>query len=348
MRYIGSKANLLVFLLASIIKKIPDIKGKTFADLFAGTTSVSKMLKREGAVVISNDYMAYSYCLQVANIKLNNIPEFDGLKSLGIESYLEVISYLNNREPVNGFFFYNYCIEGTKDQEYERNYFSESNAKKIDAVLTTLDEWKKGCLITDEEELLLKASMIESAISVSNISGTYGAFLKKDDPRKYKQFILKPVDILNSEFSHECYNKDISSILPELEGDVLYLDPPYNQRQYPPYYHILETITLNDGPAIYGKTGRRPYEDKLSRFCVKNEVYDAMNETIEQAKFKHIFLSYNSDGLLEDREIREILSNYGEVDVSKLELRRYKSNSNGGERISHVNEYVYHVEKEKY
>ena len=66
-----------------------------------------------------------------------------------------------------------------------------------------------------------------------------------------------------------------------MRGDILYLDPPYNNRQYPPYYHILETVTLYDDPDIYGKTGRRHYEEKLSLLCMKEKAVSAMVNIIE-------------------------------------------------------------------
>jgi adenine-specific DNA-methyltransferase len=348
MRYIGSKAKVLAFLANRIRNKIPDIDGKIFADLFAGTAIVSKFFKSLGCKIICNDYMTFSYCLQVAHVELNDTPNFNSLKCYNIESYQDAISFLNNVDLIEGFFYLNYCIEGSQNGDYQRNYFSPENARKIDSILNHIEIWKQGQLISHYEEMLLKASLIEATISVSNISGTYGAFLKVDDKRKFKKLWLKEIDIRHSDKSHHCINDDVFQVIKNVEGDILYLDPPYNQRQYPPYYHILETITLNDNPKIYGKTGRRPYQDRLSPFCRKDKVKNALIYLLENANFPHVFLSYNTEGLLNEDEILQILNNYGEVEVFYTQQRKYKSNSNGqDENNPPLKELLFYVRTKK-
>jgi adenine-specific DNA-methyltransferase len=346
MRYIGSKAKVINFIGDNIINKINNIEGKVFADLFTGTTSVSKYFKTKGCKIISNDYMVFSYAFQIAYIKLNKEPSFSGLKSLGIYSYTNALDNLNNCNLIEDFFYKNYTNDGTRNEKYKRNYFSEKNAKKIDSILDKIETWKKYNYISFEEEMLLKSSLIDAAISVSNISGTYGAFLKVDDKRKNNSIILKKLKFIDSKYSHICSNKDILKLITEVKGDILYLDPPYNQRQYPPYYHILETLTLNDSPSIYGKTGRRPYKDKLSAFCTKRNVKEALDYVINKAQFEHIFLSYNSQGILTINQINDILKRYGKVEIFTENQRPYKSNNNGNSNKSEVlKELLFYVRK---
>lgn len=54
-------------------------------------------------------------------------------------------------------------------------------------------------------------------------------------------------------------------LITQIKGvDILYLDPPYNERQYAPKYHILETIAKWDNPKIQGITGmKRLYKPKI-------------------------------------------------------------------------------------
>ena len=61
-----------------------------------------------------------------------------------------------------------------------------------------------------------------------------------------------------------------------MTADIAYVDPPYNQRQYVPNYHVLETIARYDSPALKGVTGMRPYDSQRSDFCIKNKVNDAL------------------------------------------------------------------------
>lgn len=341
MRFIGSKAKVLDFIDETINKNVKPRKGLVFADLFAGTTIVSQHFKRLGYKIISNDYLAFSYIFQLVYLKNNKIPTFN---KLNFGSYRNVLNHLNELKPLKGFFYSNYCTDSPKN-DYRRNYFSKKNACKIDAILKELDLWKDSREISSIEDTIIRASLIDAVTRVSNISGTYGAFLKKDDPRKHHTLKLEAIDAIPSKEKHCCYNEDILTLMPKISGDILYLDPPYNQRQYPPYYHILETISLNDNPAIYGKTGRRPYKDKLSPFCVKYKVKQAFIRLLEKARFKHIFISYNTEGLLTTCEMKSILSQFGKSEVYFYSHRRYKSNSNGTNH-NKVKEILFYVRKE--
>ena len=184
-------------------------------------------------------------------------------------------------------------------------------------------------IISSEDFYFYKASLIDAVTKVSNTSGTYGSFLKINDNRKFKRIKLEPINVFDNNKNNECYCEDILQVIAHVSGDILYLDPPYNNRQYPPYYHILETVTLYDEPDIYGKTGRRHYEEMLSPLCMKEKAIPAMLDIIRQAKFKHCYISYSTDGIMPYKQLCEELGQYGEVNVFFRTYRRYKANSNG-------------------
>lgn len=345
MRYIGSKDRVIPFIRDTIQNVVGDISGATVGDLFSGTVCVAKLMKSNGAELITNDYMAFSYALQMAYINNNSMPEFSQLiERYGFSSYQDVLTYLNGLHNITGFFNYEYSLEGSKNNEFQRNYFSQSNAIRIDSIRTMIQDWRDNNLINENEFYVILASLIDAVTKVSNISGTFGAFLKVDDKRKNNDLKLDPIEVIESCNTHHCYNDDIFNIIEQVEGDILYLDPPYNGRQYPPYYHILETVTLYDNPAIYGKTGRRPYTDKISAFCIKGEVSNAIESIIRRAKFEHVFLSYSTDGLLTRDDIYSLLSDIGRTEVFEENYKRYKSNSNGEEK-SILKELIFYVRK---
>lgn len=344
MRYIGSKEKIIPFIDSVLNNCIGNISGSIVGDLFAGTVAVSKHFKKLGARLITNDYMAFSYAFQMALINNNEIPIFNKLKNSQINNYNDVLSYLNNLQHYKGFFYKEYSFEGSRDGKFQRNYFSETNAIKIDSIRLIIGNWYDKGLLEENEFYILISSLIEAVTKVSNIAGTYGAFLKFDERRKDKELILEPIEVIGSEYEHKCFCKDIFELISSVSGDILYLDPPYNNRQYPPYYHILETVTLYDNPSIYGKTGRRPYRDKISPFCIKKEAGYALESIIKEAKFKHIFLSYNTEGILSKDEIFKIMSNIGHVECFEQDYKRYKSNSNG-EKKSKVKELIFYVRK---
>ena len=325
MRYLGSKLKALEFIKDTVSRTYGDISNSTVADLFSGTVVVAEMFKSLGAKLITNDYMSFSYALQIAKIKLNKEPSC-------LINYYDAIDELNNLQGEEGFIYYEYCLEGTKEKQFKRNYFSTENALKIDAMRKCIRRWEKEGKINSDMFYLLCADLVNAVTRVSNISGTYGAFLKIDDQRKYKPIKIIPSSFIDNGMNNECFNKDIFEIIDDVSGDILYLDPPYNSRQYPPYYHILETVTDYDNPAIYGLTGRRPYQDKLSPFCMKDKALPALLNIVERARFKNIYISYNTDGVINYQELGDQLKKIADVNYHFMPFRRYKSNSNGNDK----------------
>ena len=337
MRYIGSKARILDFISDTVAQTYGPVNDAVIADLFAGTCAVSEMFKQQNARVISNDYLHSSYALQVAKIKLNTAPACQ-------ISYIDALQRLNGADGTEGFFYNEYSLEGSRKSGIERNYFSEENAKKIDSIRIQMNEWKADGLISEDMLLLLSANLIDAITKVSNTSGTYGAFLKVDDKRKYKKLELMPFNFHDNRKNNEAYRSDIAEIIDGLQGDILYLDPPYNSRQYPPYYHILETAVLYDAPPIYGVTGRRPYQDSLSPFCMKEKALPAMLDIVRRAQFTDIYISYSTEGIINYKNLCEELEIFGNVQIFFKPYRRYKSNG-GGNGEQGVKEIIIYVQK---
>lgn len=354
MRFIGCKENLLNFIETFVKQK--DIKGNIFCDLFAGTGSVAKHFKKLGYKIISSDLLYFSFVLQKVYIEQNQYPKFvkllKHLKINPIEETLftsesqnakEIIKYLNNLEGVEGFIYKNYSPEGTQEQTYSRKYFTGENAKRIDAIREKIEEWKKSNLINEQEYYFLLASLIEAVPFVANISGTYAAFLKEWDKRVFKKLTLEVPEIIKSEETHKVYHVEGLKILEKMKGiDILYLDPPYNERQYAPNYHILETIAKWDKPEIKGVTGMRPYENQKSEFCNPKTGIKVLGEIIKKNNFKHLLLSYNDDGIMPENEILKLFNKAGKTEIAEHNYQRYKSNSKG-EQKNGVKEKIYYL-----
>lgn len=356
MRFIGCKENLLNFIETFVKQK--DIRGNVFCDLFAGTGSVAKRFKKLGYKIISSDILYFSYILQKVYIEQNHYPKFTKLlkylKIDPIEETLftsesrnakEIIKYLNDLDDIGGFIYKNYSPEGTKGQNYSRKYFTGENAKRIDTIREKIEEWKKINLINEQEYYFLLASLIEAVPFVANISGTYSAFLKEWDKRAFKKLTLEVPEIIKSEETHKVYHSDGLKVLKQVKGvDILYLDPPYNERQYAPNYHILETIAKWDRPEIKGITGMRSYENQKSDFCNPKTGIRALGEIINGGNFKHLLLSYNDEGIMPESEILKLFSDAGRSEVAEQNYQRYKSNGNG-EQKNGVKEKIYYLKR---
>ena len=345
MNYIGSKFSILDYIDETIIDFAkPKDNNLTLCDIFSGTGTVGKYFKKKGYNIISNDIQFYSYITAKHFIENNEELTFEKLKNENIEPF----DYLNKLEGTKGFIYNNYSLGGTAGKEFERQYFSDENALKIDAIRQQIEKWKIEEKITPGEYSFLIASLIESADKVANTASVYEAFLKKLKTSASKTLELKPVETIISpdNKNYKVYNEDCNELIKKISGDILYMDPPYNTRKYDTNYHMLETIALYDEPSIKGKTGVRTETTKKSKYCIKKEATATFEELIKNAKFKYILLSYNDEGIIPIEDIKRIMSKYGKYKCYGRKHKRFKADSNRDYIKDFTIEYLHCLEKE--
>lgn len=334
MRYYGGKSKLLDFI-NNVVTKTGVDQGSIFLDLFAGTTVVSKFFKQKDFTVYTNDFLEFSYALARTYIDNNDYPPFKDLQNIihlnnnPLESIHNIIYQLNKLPPLKGFIYKNYCPGGTINLNSPRMYFTDENGMKIDAIRTKIQEWKDNNFINENEFYILLTSLLEAIPYVANIAGNYAAYLKYWDPRAIKPLNLNIPIIPKSRRNNKAFKKDANELIKKIYSNILYLDPPYNTRQYVSNYFLLELIAegwFNEQePKIYGKTGIRVYNKKKSSFSQKETVLNAFKDLIKHAKTEYILLSYNDEGLMSEEEIISILSTRGNVKIFKKQHRRYRS-----------------------
>ena len=343
-RYIGGKSQLLSDI-EQVISENTYGNESVFCDIFSGTGSVARYFKPKYEMH-SNDLLHFSYVMQKATVENNHKPQFESLSKIGIcdpIKFLEESKIDSTKLDVGAFFItQNY----SPSDKCDRMYVSNNNALRIDFIRNTIEQWKERNLIDELEYYYLLAALIEGVPYVSNITGTYGAYLKKWDKRALKEFEMSRLDVFDNGQRNKSYNMDANKLIRELDGDILYLDPPYNSRQYAPNYHLLETISKYDNPQIKGVTGMRPYETEKSAFCNKNEVLDVFEDLIDKAKFSNIILSYSTQGLMTSAQIEKVFKKHGIENSYKrydIPYRKYKSKivkEDGG-----LQEYLFYVRK---
>jgi len=351
LRFIGSKSQLLGFIRTTFEQHVP-AKQQSVGDLFCGSAVVSRLFKEMGYRVIANDNLWFCSCLAASVLRVNREPLFAQASTLipmttkqrrlFDNPYDLVIEYLNSLTGVAGFIFREYSPGGPNCGPAQRRYFTPSNAMRIDGIRKEIAHWENEGVINFEETCLLVACLLYAANRVANIAGTYGAFIKEWDPRSLKILHLKRLPIVKSELEHEVLCMDANKLVKQRSFDVLYLDPPYTWRHYGAYYHLLETIARGDEPQVGGKTGIRPWEENKSRYCNRTNAPEALRELIASANSNHIFLSYNSEGLINHDEIMEILSLRGTTIYYETTYRRYRS-SRLTETNKPLNERLYYV-----
>ena len=330
MRFIGNKTQLLDQIKNVVDKHVAD--ATTFCDIFSGTASVARYFKRWYRVY-SNDLLYFSYCLQRGTVEASHKPSFDALKAtLDIKN---PISYFNSMAtnameilPKDKRFFQNsYAPTGG------RMYMTDSNALRIDFARNTVESWKSQNILTDDEYY---------------INGTYGSFSKTWDKRTNKVFQVIDLPVLENGKNNKSFNEYGAELLKKIHGDILYIDPPYNERQYLPNYHVLETAGKYDFPVLKGITGQRANDSQRSDFCSKRTVVSAFEAILKNADFKHIILSYNTDGIMTTDEIETVMKEYGipkTFEINYVPYRRFKSQTKAT-RNNELKEMLIYIRKD--
>ncbi len=325
MNYIGSKYKLIPFIKENIHAVVSnDLSGAVFCDLFAGTGIVGRAFKGIAKKIISNDLEYYSFVLNqnyIANIQK-------------IPNKQELIDKLNSVALKKGFIYSHYSLGGSS-----RQYFSETNAQKIDAIRLKIEELKRSQSIDSHAYYFLLASLLESADKVANTASVYGAFLKHLKKSAQKELILEGAHFDLSLNANEVYQQDSSDLIEKISGDILYLDPPYNARQYGANYHLLNTIAAYTPFIPKGKTGLPHYQK--SSFCSRAKILNAFENLIKKARFKYIFLSYNNEGLMNEIEIRNILKKYGAYSLATKTYMRFKADNARTHKATHTKEFLH-------
>ncbi|HUF30459.1 MAG TPA: DNA adenine methylase [Gemmatimonadaceae bacterium] len=368
MRYIGNKTRLLPFI-RSAIRKLELAPGSAH-DAFAGTASVGRALKADGWVVASSDLMTYSFVMQRAYVVAQRAPSFAALRAgdpdlrralrspalraraaqRGGEVLHAVAEYLSRWvDPERGFVSRHFAPAGG------RMFFTDENAGRIDIARRLLHEWLEAELISDDAYALLLAALLEGADRVANTAGVYTSYIKEWQPNALKPLNLAPVLPIGGATGSTANQLDAVATAAMLGPvDLLYIDPPYNSRQYSGYYHVPEVIArgwFDTVPVLHGKTGLLRDGSQRSDWCSPRKVGNALRSLLDSSGARHVLVSYNSEGLLPATTLKKILAERavdGCVRLFTKGYKRYRADSDReGRRYSgdRVRERLYHVRR---
>ena len=334
MRFLGNKTKLLEKI--EFVINDNKIEGKVFCDLFSGSSSVGDFFKGKYQI-ISNDYLHSLSVIAKGKLYFGNSPKFETFKR---EYSVDPFVYLNSKK-----YQYNnqYFITSNYSPKGNRQFFTEENAIKIDGMRIEIEQLYKNKILDKNEYYFMLASLLESVMGVSNTTGTYEAFLKKWDRRAIKNFSIEPLEFNHTELidRNRVYNKDSNQLLREIEGDILYIDPPYTITDYSSAYHLLESISKYDYPDIRGITGRRIQRNLKSKYNKKENALYNFEDLIRQARFSHILVSYSTQSLVPINEMVDLFKKFaknGIVRLYEFPYREYKNikSSKKGEDLKEI------------
>lgn len=322
-RYIGNKTRITDLVLGVVANYVSP--GAVVADPMCGTASMSAALRARGYRVVASDLLTFAAHHARVRLLLDAAPSFDGL---GMD-YAEVLTSLNDLEPIEGLFWQEYGPDGTPAAGcVARKYFSSTNAARIDAMRAQLRAWKP--MLSEVESSLLHHDLVLAANRVANIAGTYGHYRST-----WSASALRGIALRRTEFGqgptegHIVLQGAVEKIASEISADACYLDPPYMKRQYAANYHILETLARGDDPEAIGVSGLRDWWDQYSDFCSKRNIADAFAATFSKMDCSLFFVSYSEDGLLDVATMTGLFSEFGEVKRFDFPHQRFKSNQGG-------------------
>ena len=365
MNYIGSKYSLLKEIDAILdTHGVP--RGGVALDLFAGTGAVAQLLKLRGHITYANDWQYYSYVTNVAFIAHSEFPEFDilladrlwGQRIRAVVPEKEIVTYsIVSREPLTGnppcaqvlrylngvpgkcgSFYEAYCYGG----DAGRMYYSQENGLRIQAIRDAIETWNDAKLVSEKEKAWLVACLIEAADRVANTASVYGAYLKhvKRSAQKPLTLVaLRPATSAYPANQHRVFCEDGTELLSRFARGqlrLIYVDPPYNHRQYAANYHILETIARWDVDQFEprGVTGLRKPEEQRSDFCMRSVVGVAFRRLFERMNSEYLLFSYNNEGLLSKEKLLELFQEFcSDVSFTQIKFKRFRADIDRENRV---------------
>jgi adenine-specific DNA-methyltransferase len=337
MRYIGNKTRLLPFILRTLERS--GIGVGSVHDAFAGTASVSRALKAKGWRVLASDLLMSSYVFQRAYVVADAADP-----ALG-----DMANELGSVAPRESFITEHFAPArhgGTGG----RMYFTAENAGRIDAAREQLETWRKERKIDEDSYYLLLAAIIEGADRVANTAGVYASYMKRWQPNADRRFeIIPEIPIMGSKPASAGLMDAAVAAKSIGEVDLIYIDPPYNSRQYVAYYHIPEILARGwtDGaPAIRGKVGLLAGTEGRSQWSHGRKVQKLFSALLGTTGARYALVSFNSEGHLAPETLQSLLlgaSADGEVGHFSQRYRRYRADSEREGRHYHLDMALEHL-----
>ena len=316
-RYLGNKHSLSGFIKNTVDDNCQGVN--IVADIFSGTGAVSNVFKDR--MLITNDLLYSNY--------ISNYCWFANEDYSSKEIIQIIYDYNQIRTSENNYM----------RQNFADTYFSADDCSKIGFIREDIEEKYLAQSINRKEYAILITSLLYAMDSIANTVGHYDAYRKGGSFDKQLVIpVLLPDKSLNR--NNRCFNKDANKLIKEIECDLLYLDPPYNSRQYSDAYHLLENVARWENSEVYGIARKMNRTSLKSEYCMKNATL-AFEELIRNADARYILLSYNntsdrgnerSNAKISDSDIFEILSKKGKVKVFEEDYKSFttgKSNIRG-------------------
>lgn len=309
-RYLGNKYKLLPFITRVVENECKNIN--TVADIFAGTGAVASAFIDKK--ITTNDIMYSNYICHVAWFSSEHYSE---------EKVIKIITQYNNLKITED----NYMSDN-----FSNTYFSLDDCRKIGFIRQDIEDKFNSGYINARERALLITSLLYAMDKIANTCGHYDAYRQGVEYEKHlEMYVPQPEPDVNE--NNVCYNMDTNELAPEIEADLIYIDPPYNSRQYCDAYHLLENVARWEKPEVFGVARKMDRTALKSDYCTQKATV-AFENLIDSIHAKYILLSYNnmankgndrSNAKISDDDIMKILSKKGKVKVFSEDYKAFST-----------------------
>lgn len=304
-RYLGNKFKLISSINELVKKKCGNYS--SFVDLFSGTGVVADNFNESNVQIITNDILYSNYVISKC---------FFGTKkaSKSLKKKIDNLNSIKSNKP-------NYF-----SKHFGGKYFTKENAIKIGVIRKKIEKISNNI----EEKFILITSLIYAVDRVANTVGHYDAYREKLD-NKGKLELRLPVINFSKNKKNKIYCMDSNLLANEIKSDVVYIDPPYNSRQYSDTYHLLDNLALWKKPEVFGKAKKMDRSHIKSKYCSKDAVHE-FKDLITKINSKHIIVSYNntentkhgrSNAKISFNQIKNILMKKGKTEINQIDFKAF-------------------------
>lgn len=311
-RYLGSKAKLLDFIHKIVEEKCGVIH--SFADIFGGTGNVGWSFNDIKTKVIINDFLKSNYLSYIA---------FFGKEKIDVKKLKSIIAIYNNvQTDDDNYFSFN----------FSNTYFNKNNCRKIGFIRDDIDNRYKTGELNEREKAYLVTSLLYAMDHIANTVGHYDAYRMDGDLNKKLTLKMLNVGSLSQNKNNEVFNEDANDLVKKIESDVVYIDPPYNSRQYCDAYHLLENVAIWDKPDVFGVAKKMKRGKNIKSDYCTQKAPTSFDNLIQNINSKFIIVSFNNMGTkgagrsqskLSDEDIIKSLSKRGKVEVFAVEYNQF-------------------------